>query len=37
VSVNVEVPQKVSKPERELLKQLQDVEKESPRRRLGVA
>ncbi len=37
VSVNVEVPQKVSKPERELLKQLQEVEKDSPRRRLGVA
>jgi molecular chaperone DnaJ len=36
VTVGVEVPQKLSKPERELLKQLQDVEKESPRRRLGV-
>ncbi len=37
VSVNVEVPQKLSKRERELLKQLHDVEKDSPRRRLGVA
>ncbi len=37
VSVNVDVPQKLSKPEKELLKQLQDVEKASPRRRLGVA
>jgi molecular chaperone DnaJ len=37
VSVSVEVPRKVSKSERELLKQLQEVEKESPRRRLGVA
>ncbi|MEX2406023.1 MAG: molecular chaperone DnaJ [Actinomycetota bacterium] len=36
VTVGVEVPQKLSKPEKELLKQLQDVEKESPRRRLGV-
>jgi molecular chaperone DnaJ len=36
VTVGVEVPQKLSKPERELLKQLQDVEQESPRRRLGV-
>jgi len=37
VTVQVEVPQKLSKPERELLKQLSEVEKESPRRRLGVA
>jgi molecular chaperone DnaJ len=36
VSVNVEVPRKVSRSERELLKQLQEVEKDSPRRRLGV-
>jgi molecular chaperone DnaJ len=36
VTVNVEVPQKLSKPEKELLKQLQEVEKDSPRRRLGV-
>jgi DnaJ-class molecular chaperone len=35
--VHVEVPQKLSKAEKELLKQLSDVEKESPRRRLGVA
>jgi len=37
VSVNVEVPRKLSKPEKELLRQLQGVEKDSPRRRLGVA
>jgi molecular chaperone DnaJ len=37
VTVNVEVPQKLSRPEKDLLKQLQDVEKESPRRRLGVS
>jgi molecular chaperone DnaJ len=37
VTVNVEVPQKLSRSEKELLKQLQDVEKESPRRRLGVS
>jgi len=37
VTVHVEVPQKLSKAEKELLKQLSDVEKESPRRRLGVA
>ena len=37
VTVNVEVPQKLSKPERDLLKQLSQVEKDSPRRRLGVA
>jgi molecular chaperone DnaJ len=36
VTVKVEVPQKLSKPEKELLKQLQEVEKDSPRRRLGV-
>jgi molecular chaperone DnaJ len=36
VTVGVEVPRKLSKPEKELLKQLQNVEKESPRRRLGV-
>jgi molecular chaperone DnaJ len=36
VTVGVQVPQKLSKPEKELLKQLQDVERESPRRRLGV-
>jgi molecular chaperone DnaJ len=37
VNVNVEVPQKLSRSEKELLKQLQAAEKESPRRRLGVA
>jgi molecular chaperone DnaJ len=36
VTVYVEVPRRVSKSERELLERLQDVEKESPRRRLGV-
>jgi molecular chaperone DnaJ len=37
VTAHVEVPQKLSKPEKELLKQLSEVEKDSPRRRLGVA
>jgi molecular chaperone DnaJ len=37
VTVNVEVPRKLSGAEKDLLKQLQDVEKESPRRRLGVS
>jgi len=37
VTVNVEVPQKLSRSEKDLLKQLRDVEKESPRRRLGVS
>jgi molecular chaperone DnaJ len=36
VTVHVDVPRKLSKPERELLQQLSEVEKESPRRRLGV-
>ena len=36
VTARIEVPRKLSKPERELLKQLQQTEKESPRRRLGV-
>ncbi|MGH2634738.1 MAG: molecular chaperone DnaJ [Actinomycetota bacterium] len=36
VTVQVEVPQKLSKQEKDLLKQLSAVEKESPRRRLGV-
>ncbi len=36
VTVRVEVPQKLSKEEKELLKQLQAAQKESPRRRLGV-
>ncbi|MGZ5351992.1 MAG: molecular chaperone DnaJ [Actinomycetota bacterium] len=37
VTVHVEVPQKLSRAEKDLLKQLSGVEKESPRRRLGVA
>jgi molecular chaperone DnaJ len=37
VTTRVEVPQKLSKGEKELLRQLQEKEKESPRRRLGVA
>ncbi|HSJ51318.1 MAG TPA: molecular chaperone DnaJ [Actinomycetota bacterium] len=36
VTVQVEVPRKVSKSERELLEQLSQMETESPRRRLGV-
>jgi molecular chaperone DnaJ len=36
VTVNVEVPRKLSKQEKELLKQLREVEDESPRKRLGV-
>ncbi len=36
VTVNVEVPGKLSKDEREILRRLKDAEKESPRRRLGV-
>jgi molecular chaperone DnaJ len=36
VTVNVEVPKKLSRDEKQLLRQLQDIEKESPRRRLGV-
>jgi molecular chaperone DnaJ len=36
-TVRVDVPGKVSKQERELLKQLQDARKESPRAKLGVA
>jgi molecular chaperone DnaJ len=36
-TVRVDVPGKVSKHERELLKQLQDARKESPRAKLGVA
>jgi molecular chaperone DnaJ len=37
VTVAVEVPQRLSKQEKQLLKQLQDEEKDSPRRRLGVS
>jgi molecular chaperone DnaJ len=36
VTVSVAVPKKLSRQEKELLRQLKDVEKESPRRRLGV-
>jgi molecular chaperone DnaJ len=36
VTVGVEVPQRLSKQEKRLLKELQDQERESPRRRLGV-
>ncbi len=36
VTVNVDVPGKLSKDQRELLRQLREAEKESPRRRLGV-
>ncbi len=37
VMVNVEVPARLSRKERELLEQLREVETESPRRRLGVS
>ena len=37
VTVNVDVPDKLSRDEKHLLKQLQDAQKESPRKRLGVA
>jgi molecular chaperone DnaJ len=36
VTVNVDVPKRLSREEKQLLKQLQEIEKESPRRRLGV-
>ena len=36
VTVNVDVPDKLSKDEREILRRLQEAEKGSPRRRLGV-
>ncbi len=36
VTVNVAVPKKLSREEKDLLKQLKDIEKESPRRRFGV-
>jgi molecular chaperone DnaJ len=35
-TVNVEVPKHLSRDEKQLLKQMQDLERESPRRRLGV-
>lgn len=37
VTVNVDVPGKLSREEKQLLKQLQDAQTESPRKRLGVA
>jgi molecular chaperone DnaJ len=37
VTARVEVPRKLSRPEKQLLEQLRDQEKESPRRHLGVA
>ena len=37
ITVNVDVPGKLSREEKQLLKQLQDAQKESPRKRLGVA
>ncbi|HEX2089430.1 MAG TPA: DnaJ C-terminal domain-containing protein, partial [Actinomycetota bacterium] len=36
VTVQVDVPQKLSKEEKELLSRLQEVQRESPRKRLGV-
>ena len=36
VTVNVQVPHRLSRDEKQLLKQLQDLERESPRKRLGV-
>jgi molecular chaperone DnaJ len=36
VTVNVDVPDKLSREEKQLLKQLQDAQKDSPRKRLGV-
>jgi molecular chaperone DnaJ len=36
VTVNVEVPQRLSRDEKHLLKQLKEMEHESPRKRLGV-
>jgi molecular chaperone DnaJ len=36
VTVKVDVPKRLSREEKQLLKQLQEMEKESPRRRLGV-
>ena len=36
VTVNVEVPKRLSKEEKELLSRLREAQKESPRARLGV-
>ncbi|HJV05450.1 MAG TPA: DnaJ C-terminal domain-containing protein, partial [Actinomycetota bacterium] len=37
VTVEVQVPSKLSREERELLKRLEEAQPESPRRRLGVS
>ena len=37
ITVNVDVPGKLSREEKQLLKQLQEAQKESPRKRMGVA
>ena len=37
VTVNLDVPEKLSKDEKQLLTQLQDAQKDSPRKRLGVS
>jgi DnaJ-class molecular chaperone len=36
VTVKVDVPKKLSREQKDLLRQLQDAERESPRRTLGV-
>jgi DnaJ-class molecular chaperone len=36
VTTRIEVPRKLSRPEKDLLKQLRETEKASPRRDLGV-
>jgi DnaJ-class molecular chaperone len=36
VTAKVEIPSKLSKREKELLRELQEAQKESPRKRLGV-
>ncbi len=37
VTVRVDVPSKLSKEEKELLRRLQEAQRESPRKRLGVS
>jgi molecular chaperone DnaJ len=37
VTVNVDVPEKLTREEKQLLKQLQEAQKDSPRKRLGVS
>ncbi len=37
VTVNVDVPEKLSREEKQLLRQLQEAQKDSPRKRMGVA